>query len=46
MLKTWAGQLNLRLGIRFGLAESIVDREYMEDKTWVSPSYIGEDILY
>mmetsp|Transcript_1333 Transcript_1333/g.1401 ORF Transcript_1333/g.1401 Transcript_1333/m.1401 type:complete len:570 (-) Transcript_1333:130-1839(-) len=38
-LKTWAGQVNLKLGIRFGVAESIVDREYMEDRTLTTASY-------
>eukprot|EP01041_Mallomonas_annulata_P004675 gene4673-9267_t len=33
MLKTWAGQWNLRLGV------SIVDRDYMEDRTWTTASY-------
>mmetsp|Transcript_24677 Transcript_24677/g.36360 ORF Transcript_24677/g.36360 Transcript_24677/m.36360 type:complete len:1256 (+) Transcript_24677:1756-5523(+) len=32
-IKTWAGQSNLRVGVRYGVAENINGRDAMEDRT-------------
>jgi hypothetical protein len=37
-VKTWAGQSNLRTGIRFGIAEITNGRDYMEDRTTAKAS--------